>query len=304
MKKALVTGANGFVGSALCRALSENNVDVIAVVRNEMSECSRLENISGIRIVYADLSEYSKFSEIIPDRDIDVFYHMAWNGSAGSLRGDYNAQIDNVRYACDSVKACGQMNIKKYVFASSIMEYEVEAVIQNELTPGVNTLYSTAKLTADHMIRAIAGAEGIEYVRGIISNIYGPGETSPRLINSTIRKLLKNEHCAFTAGEQMYDFIYITDSAQAFVEIGRSGAANRSYYIGSLSPQPLKSFLCTMRDQIDPLIEIGLGEIPFNGTALKYNEFDIYALQKDTGFTPIVSFEEGIRNTIEWIKEQ
>ena len=48
----------------------------------------------------------------------------------------------------------------------------------------------------------------------MISNIYGPGELSPRLVNTSIRKMLKGEHCAFSAGEQIYDFIYITDAAK------------------------------------------------------------------------------------------
>ena len=57
-----------------------------------------------------------------------------------------------------------------------------------------------------------------------------------------------------------------------------------------------------MRDQVDPGIEIGLGEIPYNGISLTYNEFDIYAVRNDTAFTPLVSFAEGIKNTIDWIK--
>ena len=57
-----------------------------------------------------------------------------------------------------------------------------------------------------------------------------------------------------------------------------------------------------MRDCVDPEIEIGLGELPFNGVSLTYEEFDIYAVKNDTGFTPKVSFEDGIKNTVAWIK--
>ena len=57
-----------------------------------------------------------------------------------------------------------------------------------------------------------------------------------------------------------------------------------------------------MKNQINPKTEIGLGEIPFGGVSLSYQEFDIQAVQKDTGFVPEVSFEEGIRLTAEWIK--
>ena len=89
------------------------------------------------------------------------------------------------------------------------MEYEIEAVMKTESTPGINTLYCSAKTAADYMAKTLAGSLGIDYIRAVISNIYGPGERSPRLINISIRKLLRGEHCAFSAGEQIYDFIYI-----------------------------------------------------------------------------------------------
>ena len=303
MKKVIVTGANGFIGTALCRELSNQGISVIAVVRNEEENISNIENLKGLRVVYSDFSEFKNLNEKISDRDIDVLYHLAWVGSAGPLRGSADVQFNNIKYTCDTVKACSKMNCKRFVFASSIMEYEIEAVMATDATPGINTLYSSAKVSADYMARTIAGSLGVDYIRAVISNIYGPGELSPRLVNTSIRKLLNGEHCAFSAGEQTYDFIYIDDAAKTFVAIGEKGVANRTYYIGSQNPRPLKEFLCELRDQVDPNIEIGLGEIPFNGVSLTYTEFDIHAVKNDTGFVPSVSFTEGIKNTIEWIKE-
>lgn len=303
MRKAIVTGANGFIGTALCRELSNQGISVIAVVRNEEENISNIENFCGLRVVYADLSEFKNLHEKISDRDIDVLYHLAWVGSAGPLRGSVDVQFNNIKYTCDTVEACSKMNCKRFVFASSIMEYEIEAIMATDAAPGINTLYSSAKVSADYMARTIAGSLGVDYIRAVISNIYGPGELSPRLVNTSIRKLLNGEHCAFSAGEQTYDFIYIDDAAKTFVAIGEKGVANRTYYIGSQNPRPLKEFLCELRDQVDPNIEIGLGEIPFNGVSLTYTEFDVHAVKNDTGFVPSVSFTEGIKNTIEWIKE-
>lgn len=303
MKKAVVTGANGFIGTALCRELSEQGIDVIAIIRNEEENIEQIKNIVGLRIVYCDLSDFRRLHERIMDRDVDVFYHLAWVGSAGSLRGDSDVQIDNVKYTCDTVKACAEMQCKRFVFASSIMEYEIEAVMATDTIPGINTLYSSAKVAADYMARTVAGSLGVEYIRAVISNIYGPGELSPRLVNTSIRKMLNQEHCAFSPGDQMYDFIYIEDAAKTFVAIGEKGISNRTYYIGSQEPRPLKEFLKEMRDQVDPQIEIGLGEIPFAGVSLTYREFDIQAVKNDTGYVPGTSFAEGIQKTVEWIKE-
>ena len=119
-----------------------------------------------------------------------------------------------------------------------------------------------------------------------------------------MRKLLRGEHCAFSAGEQLYDFIYLDDAVKAFVAIADKGISGRTYYIGSQNPRPLKEFLYEMRDAVDPEIEIGIGEIPFNAVSLTYKEFDIHAVKNDTGFIPMISFREGIKNTVQWIKEE
>lgn len=303
MKKAIVTGSNGFIGTALCKALSDDGVSVVAIVRNKDENIDRIKDIPNLRIVYCDLSDFRNLSTYVTDRDVDVLYHLAWVGSAGPLRGDSDVQMNNVRYTCDTVKSCADMGCKRMVFASSIMEYEIESIMATNTTPGINTLYSSAKLAADYMARTVSGSLGIDYIRAVISNIYGPGELSPRLINTSLRKLLNGEHCAFSAGEQIYDFIYIDDAAKTFVEIAKKGIANRTYYIGSQSPKPLKEFLCEMRDAVDPTIEIGLGELPFSGVSLTYKEFDVNAVKNDTGFVPKVLFKDGIKNTIEWIKE-
>ena len=303
MKKAIVTGANGFVGAAVCEELTQQDFEVIAIVRHPEEDVSKLVNNQKIHIVYCDLSNFKSLSGIIKDRDIDVLYHFAWVGSAGPLRGDSDVQINNVKYTCDTVKACAAIGCKRFVFASSIMEYEINKVMETEASPGIYSLYSSAKVVANYMARTISGSLGIEYIRAVISNIYGPGEMSPRLINTSLRKMLDGEHCAFSAGNQLYDFIYILDAAKAFVSIGEKGKANKTYYIGSLNPKPLKEFLIEMRDTVDPKISIGIGELPFNGVSLSYDEFDINAVADDTGFVPQIKFTDGIRDTVNWLKE-
>ena len=303
MKKVIVTGANGFIGTALCKKLSDEGINVIAIVRDKEENITKIKDIPRLKITYCDLSDFRNLSKYVEDRDIDALYHLAWVGSAGALRGDSDVQIRNIQYTCDTVKACLDMNCKRFIFASSIMEYEIQATMVTDTMPSINTLYSSAKVAADYMARTLSGSYGIDYIRAVISNIYGPGETSPRLVNTSLRKMLNKEHCAFSAGNQLCDFVYITDAAKMFIEIGKHGIANRTYYIGSQEPRPLKEFLCEMRDQVDPKIEIGLGEIPFNGVSLSYKEFDINAVKKDTGYIPEVTFAQGIKNTLEWIKE-
>ena len=90
MKKAIVTGANGFVGTAICKELSRQGTEVIAIIKDENENISQIKDLTGLRIVYCDLSEFKDLGNIISDRDIDVMYHMAWVGCSGSVRGDSN----------------------------------------------------------------------------------------------------------------------------------------------------------------------------------------------------------------------
>ncbi len=303
MKNVIVTGANGFVGSAVCKELSNRGIKVTAVVRSRESSLKSIKNLKNVNIIFLDMSEIFKLDEILESRNYDCFYHFAWTGSAGELRGDYRIQLNNVEYSCNAVQAAKRIGCKRFVFAASIMEYEIGKLMASDKRIGINTIYSTSKITAEYMVRAIADTIGIEYVGGIISNIYGPGENSHRLVNTTIKKLLNGEYCRFSDGEQMYDFIYIEDASRAFYELGLNAYPDKSYYIGSLNPRHLKEFLEEIRDVVSPKTKIGLGELEFEGISLTYKEFDLFALEKDTGFRPYVSFMDGIRRTADWIKE-
>lgn len=302
MKRVIVTGANGFVGSAVCKELSKNGIHVTAVIRNK-DYSSDIFGMNNINIVCLDLSEIFNLDGILKYRDYECFYHFAWTGSSGPLRGDYLVQLKNIEYSCQAVQVAKRLGCKRFVFAASIMEYEISKLMETNRSIGINTLYSTSKITAEYMLRAIADNMGIEYVGGIISNIYGPGERSPRLVNTTIRKLLNGEYCKFSPGNQLYDFIYIDDAARAFYELGENANADRSYYIGSLNPRPLKEFLITIRDVVSPNTKLGIGELEFKGISLTYKEFDVYALKNDTDFEPQISFELGIKKTCDWIRE-
>lgn len=305
MKKAIVTGANGFVGSNVCKALSENGVKIYAVVKNADSKISTIENIDNLEIIYCDLANIEKLYDLISDRDVDVFYHFAWVGSAGDLRCNEEIQLKNALWTAQALKTADKMNCKKFVNAGSITEKETfTAIYTQDSKPFKPYIYGAGKIAARTICKPLANSLNIDLCWAVITNAYGVGEISPRLVNSSIRKVLANEPVQFTSGTQNYDFIYIDDLAKAFVAIGEYGKPNREYVIGSGNARPLKEFLMEMNQAIAPDANFIFGDIPFTGVNLPLEVFDTTDLEQDCHFKPEVSFAEGTKRTMEWIKEQ
>lgn len=301
MKNVVVTGGNGFIGSPLISNLTEKGYNVFAIVRNK-EKIGYSEN-EQVKYIYADMSNYSQLDQMLPVTEIDTLYHLAWDSSSGDGRGNYRIQCKNIEYSCDLLMACQRMKCKRFLFASSIMEYEVYKQMQLAEVPPRSSIYSTGKLAADYMLKALANSYCMDYISLLLSNVYGPGECSPRLINSSIRKMLKGERCSFSSGDQLYDFIYIDDAIDMMIALEQDGKGNKIYYIGNSRPMALKDFLMMMHEQVAPDSPIGLGDLPSPIVELAYSEFDTDAVFKDTGVVPKVDFKEGIQKTVDYIKE-
>ncbi len=302
INKAIVTGANGFVGSHLVKELIKNNVEVISVVRNNDSNLNLLPKSENNKVIFCDLSEIENLTTLISNRDIDVFYHFAWQGSAGQARADEKLQTKNALWTVDSVRVAKELGCKKFISAGSIMEKEtMAAVYADGNEPGLGYIYGTGKLTAHCISKSVAANIGIDHIWAMITNAYGPGELSPRFINTTIRKIINGEPLRFTAGTQNYDFVYITDVAKAFYYIGLQGKPFNSYTIGSSNAKPLKELIIELREELAPEVSLNFGDIPFTGINMSLEDFSTENLERDTDFTPIVSFKDGVRYTMNWL---
>ena len=302
MKTAVVTGANGFVGSAVVKELLSNNYKVYAVVRNNHAD--RLSDLDNVEIVNCELSDIDRLPEQITEK-CDVFYHFAWSGSAGKDRANTRLQLDNVQWSVESIRAAKKLGCSRFVFAGSIVEKEcLAAAYTGGNRPGLGYIYGGGKVAAHILCSSVAAAEGIDLLWGEITNAYGVGEVSPRLVNSTIRKCIAGVSPEFTAGTQNYDFVYIDDVARAFRLIGENGKPFTSYVIGSSAAKPLKEFLIEMKDAIAPELPFKFGDVPFTGIDLPLSDFDCRKTEEDTGFKAGISFAEGCRRTFEWWKER
>lgn len=303
MRTAIVTGANGFVGSATVRELLQHDYRIYAI---DMEGCSNnIPEGSRVTFVPCDLKEMTKLPEKLPEDNYDVFYHFAWVGSAGPARADTALQLQNAQWTVDSLRAAHALGCKRFLAAGSIMEHETMAAAYTQGNkPGMGYIYGGGKLIAHVMCMSVAAELGIELVWPEITNAYGVGERSPRMVNTTIQKCIRGEAPQFTAGTQNYDFVYIDDVARAFRLIGEKGKPFHEYLIGSSTARPLREFLLEMQSSIAPELEFKFGDVPFTGIDLPLSTFDCSQTEKDTGFRAEISFGEGCRRTMEWWKTQ
>ena len=300
MESAVVTGANGFVGGALVRDLLANGIEVYAAVHG--GNRSNLEDAKGLHVIDFDVTDASGLLGKIPEGACDTFYDFAWDGSAGQKRADVDLQLDNARWTVDALRVSKELGCRRFLHAGSIMEHETMAAgYKDGNRPGLGYIYGCGKVAAHIMCMAVAAQIDTELVWPEITNAYGPGERSPRLVNTTIRKCIDGVSPQFTAGTQNYDFVYIDDAARAFRLIGEKGMPFTEYLIGSSTARPLREFLTEMHDAIAPELDFVFGDVPFTGVDLPLSAFDCSKTERDTGFRAEVSFAEGCRRTRDWI---
>lgn len=308
MKKILVTGATGFIGNKLLDKLLSNNFEVICVVREDSKHLSNLLN-KNVKIVYCNLNNYHNLPNLLNRNDIDTVYHFAWQGVSDKDLTNEHIQLNNVQSTLDLIDVCPKLGVKRFIGAGSIHEIEgYYEMLEDKVITNLGYAYKSSKLAAHWMGKALAGNKGIDFFWPIISNTYGVGENSGRLVNTIIRNILNGESTSVSEGKQNYDFVYIDDIINAFYLIGEKGINGHNYFIGSGTPKPLKEYLHIIEDIANKKncsnIKLSYGDIKNNVVYLPEDIFDISNLIKDTNWKPIVSFEDGINKTVDWIYTQ
>ncbi len=300
MKKAVITGPTGAIGMALIQCLADNGIDVVAVVRPGSARADRIRESEHVSVVYCDLKELDRLPSLI-EGGADVFYHFAWDGTFGDSRNNMYLQNNNVKYALDAVDAAYELGCKTFIGAGSQAEYgRYEGDLNASVPAFPENGYGIAKLCAGQMTRIACQQKGIRHIWTRILSIYGPYDGDKTMVSSTIIKLMNSEKPSCTKGEQMWDYLYSKDAARAFMMLADGGVDGRVYCLGGGIARPLKDYINLIRDAVGNDVEIGFGDIPYSDKQVMHLCADIKELTKDTGFTPIYTFEQGIGETVGW----
>lgn len=300
--KAIITGATGFIGTALCREMLQNGHEVVAVIRPGSTKKEKLqfgESVrGGLSVLEIPLGKLEDLAAVVSDAD--VFFHLAWNGSSGGAREDFDAQYANIGYTAAAVRVAKKCGCRKFVGAGSQAEYGVvQGTAEEDRTPPKPfMMYGAAKLSACHMGRLVAEQEGIAFVWPRIYSVYGVGENPGTLVNYVMDTLRKGEIPELSPCENMWNFLYITDCVRGLRMLAESENARGVFHIASKDTRLLKEYVAEMRELIAPGAELKFGAKPANPERTFWLQPDITKLEK-IGFQPEVSFAEGIRRKME-----
>jgi len=334
--KALITGATGFVGSHLTEWLVSRG-HAVAVLRRESTNPWRLEKVlSSVTSILADPEQLAnrvpllrrssagrnslactaceqavahrngkgglgQAAESILRFAPDVLFHAGWHGVAGGRRNDVDQIQRNLGSTAALIDLAAQAGCKTIVALGSQAEYGPQNRMLDETAPtNPTTTYGVAKLCAYQISRHLTQQAGMRLAWIRIFSLYGPRDTPEFMIPSMMRTLLRREKPSLTAGEQLWDYLYVEDAAEAICRVAETPSAKGVFNLGSGRAQAIRSIVETLRDLIDPSLPLGLGEVPYRPDQVMHLQADISRISAATGWMPRTKLADGLARTIAW----
>lgn len=295
-KKVILTGASGAIGIAVIKKCYELGWDVCTVIRPGSQRNIRYMKQYQADIVECDLADIHRLQEYEICQNADYFIHLGWCGTFGEQRNDDSMQQKNVEYALSACEVASGLGCEAFLFAGSQAEFgRVEGLLNQEVETHPENAYGRAKLEAGHRTRELCKLKGMRHIYMRILSVYGPGDGLETMVSSTIRKLRDGVSPKFTPGEQLWDYLYSDDAAEALLLSCEKGKADRIYCLGSGTAKPLREYIEQIGKIVNPEVALQIGALPYGSNQVMHLCADITALQEDTGFIPKVEFAEGIR---------
>jgi UDP-glucose 4-epimerase len=311
MKSALVTGGAGFIGSALVRGLQQEGCERVVVIDNLLS--GKKENLAGLaKPVEFHEADVRNFDAIAPLFDgIEVVFHEAGLVSVPrSIEDPLLAHDINISGTLNVFLAAQRRGVRRVVYAASSAAYgdSPELPKTESLLPQPKSPYAVQKLAGEYYARVFWEVFGLETVAFRYFNVFGPrqdpGSPYSGVLSIFCTCALKGRApTIFGDGEQSRDFIYVDDVVRLNLLAASSASAPGNVYNGGTGKrQSLNQAWASMQKLTGLDLPASYGP-PRTGD-VRHSQADISAARRDLGFEPSVDFQEGLRRTLQWYREQ
>lgn len=295
----IIFGSNGFISRNFLKTYAKKYDSVYCI-----DVVEAMDKIAD-NIIYFNKTNIDNDSifKHIKSSVINTAINFAWKGTSGPLRDNWDCQYGNVVNNLNNLELCKKIGVKKFFNFGSIMENELFMDVQNE-TINQNKLYALGKYN-DHVLSSIfCKNNNISYINLIITNTFGVGENSPRLVNTIIDNYLNNKTMNFSKCNQLYSFVYIDDLVNILYLLLDTAIDNRRYVIGDTTPKSLEHYISSIYDLLNKHCNSNLKPVFSNDVQPSLSEKDLNTSNTflDTKYKLENTFEEGIIKTYEWKK--
>lgn len=299
MKRVLLTGGTGYVGSQALRFLAARGFEIHAVT-------SRLgsQDASAATWHRADLLESDQTRDLLATVKPSHLLHFAWYAEPGKFwQSEQNSRwLESSKILLESFADQGG---KRVVMSGSCAEYDWSFGECSESSTPCHpaTPYGICKNAMQEALADFCATRGLSWAWGRIFFLYGPGEHKSKLVASVISSLLQGSTARCTHGNQVRDFLHVEDVASAFVALLDSkvqGAVN----IASGNPVSIRDLVLLVEEQCGARDRVNFGAVaaPVNEPPLLVA--DVRRLSGEVGWSPIYQLHAGIEQTVQWWRSQ
>jgi len=327
MKKILVTGGAGFIGSNLVRYLI-NETEYQVINLDKLTYSGNLDSVADVaknpRYIFeqADICDYQIVHEFFKKHQPHFVMHLAAESHVDrsiegpaeflntNIMGTFNL-LEASRSHYQTLSAEDKKNFRFLHISTDEVFGSLgsEGFFKEDTSYKPNSPYSASKASSDHLVRAWHHTYGLPMLITNCSNNYGPYQFPEKLIPVVILKAIKGEPIpVYGKGENIRDWLYVQDHVQALMTVLEKGKIGETYNVGGNTEQnnlQLVQKICAILNQIKPDSKIGdyTDLITFvqdrPGHDLRY-AIDSSKIQNELGWKPKMNLETGLMETVSW----